>query len=453
MKTIVIIGAGITGLSAAFFYHKKFPTHRTILLDANEKAGGNIQSFSSDGFIFENGPRGILPTHHEVLHLIHQSGAWELLKPSSRHGSKRLIFAEGNLHHVSPIKIITDSYLRPIISAVWNERAPSFSQVNDETVTSFFSRRLGKRVTETLVSAFVTGIWAGNINELSARSTFPILVEWEKKYGSILRGLLKTKVERREKRDYLIKKFAHPETGKIKLFSMEKGLQQLTNYLTQQSGIEFFGSQKVNVIEQVSGQWKVATENNEFMTDEVLFATPAFVTSQLVSTISLPLSNLLGNIDYAPVTVIHLGWQFLPHRPEGFGFLLPASENSRVLGVIFNSGSFPDTAPEGGVNLTVLMGGARFPNVVEEDEETLIQEALLIIRKALKISQMPTIIKVKHWDKAIPQYKVGHEELIDQLMNEKNKIEHVHMLGNWMGGVGLNDCVKNAHAWVEKLSI
>lgn len=455
MKTIVFIGAGISGLSAATYYLKKFPGDKIIILEKNPVAGGSFVSEQQSGFTFEYGPRGVLKTSHAFFHLLNETNGWHLLKPGKKTSSTRFIWYKNQLNQLggNPFKMLFAPAMKGVICSALKERNLKNSCPDeDESLESFFTRRFGSHITKVLLDAFISGVWAGDISKLSVRSAFPSLWEAEKKYGSVIRGLRAGKEESKRKKELELANFPHPETGKSRFYSTEGGIQNFAKHLAERFGDKL--KTGVSVVSLLKNEkWEVELSSGEvLLADEVVFSTPASVTAKLVESFDPALAAELQKIDYAPVVSVNLGFTTTGTHQQGFGFLIPKIENKPILGIIFNSGTFDGVSPSGGANYTVMIGGACNPDAVKKSEAELIRLALESLDSFLGIKEKPVVTGVKLWPAAIPQYNVGHFKRVDAITNLASSHPGLHLLGNWKNGIGVNDCIKSGFNWVKSLN-
>lgn len=449
MKSITIVGTGISGLSAAHFIRKKFPDCTVYLIESNHRVGGNFNTENSDGFLFEFGPRGVLKSSHAFFHLLESANLWHLLIPGKKTSSRRYVWYNNQLEQLggNPFKVFSSPLMKGVISAVWKERnLTNQKQTDDESLQDFFERRFGKHITHNLLDAFITGVWAGDISKLSAKATFPNLVDGEAKHHSVVRGFFKMKKERRLLSEKETTVFSHPVLPKSRFFSVQGGLQQLAEKLAEPFQSTLFLNHSVTHLEKPNNEWKITLNDHHVISSEhILFATPSYVTGKILRSLDHELADALTKIEYVPVAVVNLGYNKLPSGSEGFGFLVPNNQQKKILGIIFNSGTFDHVAPNGGKNFTVMLGGARHQEVFAQTEDDLMDLALEAMKEHLDIHQKPDVIRTKKWIHAIPQYNVGYQDLLDKITSAQKRHQNLHFAGNWKGGIGINDCVKSSY--------
>ncbi len=454
MRSIAIVGTGISGLSAAHFISKKYPNAEIHLIEANSRVGGNFNSEELDSFIFEYGPRGVLKNSHAFFHLLESANSWSTLIPGKKTSSKRFVWFRDKLEQLGGgvFNIFRSPLMKGVFGSILRERKLVSKPVSeDETVQQFFERRFGQHITHHLVDAFVTGIWAGDISKLSVKSVFPSVYLAEKNHGSVVSGILKMRKERKFVRMNDLRRLTHPKLPKGRFFTVRGGLQRFAETLAKPFRKNLYLNQHITHIEKNGELWDLTlNDSRKILVDHLAFSTPAFVTGNQLRNLDHDLSQALIKIDYVPVAVVNFGYRKFTPNVDGFGFLVPFNQNKNILGVIFNSGTFDHVSPEGGMNVTVMMGGAHHEEIVEKTEGELTEIALESMKSFLKIEQKPDVIRVKKWQHAIPQYNVGHSETIQQIFELNKKYKNLHLLGNWKDGIGINDCIKNSFNWAEK---
>lgn len=454
MKTLIIGGAGLTGLSAAWFYRQKFPDHRIILTDPDSQPGGNLRSEWRGDFLFEYGPRGVLKNAHAFFHLLHSSGAWDKLKPGRKTASIRFLWYKGRMHQLggNPLAMLTNPELLKLIPSLFRESSVPSGTSEDESIYDFFSRRIGQAATDFLVDGFITGVWAGDSRQLSIRSAFPTIWAAEKAAGSIRKGLKATRDQRKADQLKQLADFPHPDPGPSRFFSLQDGIQSIASHLITAARLQFHPNSTISEITPAGPQSEVTlADGTVLMADQVVLTGKASSTATIVEHLNPTLAGLLRSVTYAPVTVVNLGYPFIRKAASGFGFLIPSAEKSTILGIIYNSGTFERVAPAGGACFTVMFGGAHHPTIGQRSDADLISMARDAMAGYLGVQDTPTELGIRRWESAIPQYRVGHEQLIARIRQEASGLNGIHLLGNWSGGIGVNDCVASSARWARSL--
>jgi oxygen-dependent protoporphyrinogen oxidase len=363
---------------------------------------------------------------------------------------------------------------------------------DDESVHSFLSRRFSPEVARTLGDALVLGIFAGRSEQLSVKSCFPKLYELEKKYGSVSIGMLKEAWRsRREKRKFnkdgsgtmskMIKTtqdveklmaqtmpvMRSPFVQKIqaaKVYSFKNGIETLTNTMAESLGpCTMLGTEVTAIRRASSSGLEIELKDGRVLgVDEAISALPSNVLARIVEKRYPELGHALSHIPFASVAVIHLGYQNW-HGPklDGFGHLVPTSEGEPILGVQWNSVTFPQqdlilsstsssSSTHNRMRLTVM---ARVePGQEKLNENDWLEIAKKSVAKQMGVTQDPDVTNVAVNMECIPQHVVGHSRLVERIFGSIEKeLPGLYLVGNSYSGVGVNDCVVSAMDVVKKM--
>lgn len=441
-KHVVVAGAGISGLACA--YRLKQLGISVTVFESAERPGGLIGSVEKDGFLFESGPQSFQGTT-VLLDLIQDLGIeGELLKANPR--VPRYVLRNGRLLQIpmSLQAILTSSLLSPpsrwkVVSEPFRRTRPPSE---DESVADFVRRKFGHEILEYLFSPFVSGVYAGEPEKLSLRAAFPTLDEWEREFGSVLRGALKSRTPKEDRKD--------PPS----LCSFRRGMATLTQALAENLGDTLRFAARVESANPAS---EIGANEHELrvvrngQTETIraqclVLATPAYVASALVRTISQPLAQTLSGIAYAPVAVIATGYyaRQLPRPLNGFGFLIPRSEGWHTLGTVWNSSLFLATrAPQGCVAMTSFAGGATDPEIVAEPDEKICAIVSDENAQILGITPPPLASVVWKYPKALPQYNLGHGHVVEAIRAGERATPGLFFSGNYLEGPAIGKCVEH----------
>jgi len=442
MPDTLIIGAGISGLTAA--HHLAHAGKDVLVLESQDRAGGKIVTDRVDGYLLEAGPNSLRVENQATLDLIDQIGLMDRILDANPTSKKRFILKNGAWVKVpsGPPEAITSSLfslggkLR-----ILAEPFISKTKADDETASSFVTRRLGKEVMKYGADPFITGIYAGDPTKLSMRYALSAMWSAEQEYGSLILGMLKRK--------------RSPAPGRVKprVISFPNGLSEVVIALREKLGDKLHLHSGALTIEKSNKGYTVHASGNAYETREIILSLPAYHIAEMVSYLTPDLSTTLRSIDYPPVAVVYLGYRIdqFDTPPEGFGGLIPSHENRNILGVIFSSSNFPGRAPEDHVLLTTLIGGARNKAVGDKSKEDIISMARSEIADLLKPKGSPTFEHVTLWKRAIPQYNVGYGEILRGLVKAETDNPGLHFLGNYRGGISMGSCIRNATELAKRL--
>ena len=439
-KRICVIGGGISGLTSAFLLVSR--GYNVTLFEADPYVGGNIRTETKDGFLLEHGPNSLLRSP-QLVELIDALGLRNEVLPASPSAKKRFVLQGGEL---KPLPTGLGSFaLGNYFSGraklrLLKEPFVSSRSAPEESVASFFERRLGPEVVQKAVDPFISGIFAGDPSRLSVREAFPKLFDMERSHGSLLRGAISGKREKVDK--------SLPRS-----FTFQNGLSTLTGRLQQAIGDGVrLGTRVKGVARDASGYKVELADGTSETYDAVIVSTKADQAAVLIEKLDGDAADRLHEIYYPPITVVRSGYRKAAMRSstEGFGFLVPKSEGRGILGSLWTSSVFPGRAPEDHSLFTTFVGGARSPELCElSDDETtkLVHRELCAI---LDIGEEPVFTSLTRWKKAIPQYNIGYSETVETIEKFTGSNAGVFICSNFYRGISVGDCVKNAYQTADE---
>ena len=455
----LVVGGGISGLSTAHFLLRHLRAGQGAddsipavkVVEASSRGGGSIGTERADGFLFEHGPNGVLDNAPDTLELVSSLGLDEKLLPASPASSDRYLLRDGELMALprSPGAFFFSKVLsvRGRLGLLCEPFRAKAAGAADESVAEFGRRRLGREAVDALLDPMVTGIYAGDVEALSMKSCFPRMAAIEEKYGSLFRGM-----GRKAKNKSPAGK-ASPFSATLHTF--EDGLGTLPEALADGlgDGIEF--ERAAESISSCAEGWKVSyADGREEKARALILAVPAFRAAQLLSGPHSNLGRELGGISCSSVAVACLGFRAedVESQLDGYGFLAPASEGLKTLGMIWTSSIFPGHAPQGHVSIRAMLGGTRSPEVVGLQDEELVKLLLQETSAAVGIKGEPVVQRVYRYERAIPQYEVGHQALLDSIESRLEAFPGLFLTGNSYRGVSVNDCLSEGKRTAGKVS-
>jgi oxygen-dependent protoporphyrinogen oxidase len=452
---IIVIGGGISGLACAWRLQQRgLPV---LLLERGRRFGGVIDTAERDGFLFDIGPQSFTNTKASSA-LVEELGlAGELLRAPPR--APRYILKGGRLvpAPLGPAQLLFTPLLGArtklrILSEPFRRTRPPDT---DESVAAFARRKFGPDLLENLVAPFVSGVWAGDPEKLSLASAFPGVHRLEEGYGSIIRGALK---QRRESAG-----------ARAPLCNFRGGLSALVAALAAKLGHSVLAGAEITAIRPAAAgspafevAFNLGGAAHSVEARAVIIAARADQTARLVSGLDRGFPALLARIEYAGVAQVSAGYrldqikfrntgrQNAGSALRGFGFLVPRSEGLRLLGTVWNSALFPGRAPGEMASFTSFLGGMTDPEIVSYSPDRIAAIAHSELSSVLGISGAPVAQHVSRWERALPQYHIGHERTVAALRELCAKTPGVFLVGNYLAGPSLGACVEHANEVADR---
>ncbi|CCF83416.1 protoporphyrinogen oxidase [Nitrolancea hollandica] len=463
MAHAVIAGGGISGLTAAYRLRRLARESgldlRITLVEADTRLGGKILTERVDDLIIEAGPDSILSQKLPAIHLCQELGIADRLVGTKEGGGGTYILREGRLEPLPEgITMLVPTKLRPLIgSRLLSTRAklrmgldvliPPLQSGDDESVAAFVTRRLGREAFERMAQPLLSGIYAGDAGKLSLAATFPRLRQIEREHGSLVRGML---AQRRQRRT------ASGSAQRYTPFvSLRGGIGELVDVLTAQlEDVDIRLGTAVNGIEQrTSGGYRVRLSDGETLeTDVLLLATPADVSGNLLAPVRPDLAALLQQIPYVSSATITLAYRQseVGKLGAGRGFVIPRVENRELTAVTWASSKFPYRAPEGLMLLRTFVGRAGRESAVDLPDDLILRLVREELREILGLTAQPVLSRIYRWHQALPQYVLGHLDRLAEIDRELADLPGLFLLGAAYRGVGIPDCIQSGNQAAER---
>jgi len=440
MAYVVVIGAGLTGLGAAWRIQQA--GHRVAVFEGTDQVGGNIHSVRTDGYLVEEGPNTIQLANAENEAWLREIGLGSTMIDADPRAAKRYL-----VRHGRPIAVPGSAlgFMRTslfswkaklrLVGELFARKAP---EGTDESLATFVRRRLGQEMLDYTINPFVGGVYAGDPAHLSVRYGFPKLYRLEQNHRSMILGSMALRRERKRA----------GTSYKVRLVSFPDGLQTLPERLASNLRAPVRLSTPVSEI-QYKGRWMVRTadganpEPDGF--DAVVVALPATALSRL-SINGTPRLAAMDEIKHPPVVTYAMGFarDQITHPLDGFGALVPSVEPFRILGTLFSSSLFPNRAPDGHVLLTNFIGGTRAPDLALLPPDEIRSIILEDLHRLLGLRGEPVFEHHRLWPRAIPQYEVGYGQTLAAMQAVESQNPGLQIGGNSRDGISLSYCIEGS---------
>ncbi len=437
---ILVVGAGVTGLSTHWFLERE--ARRSGLSvhvetwDPRPAPGGNVRTSSENGWQCEEAAESILNSRRETMELALELGLADHIVQASPAARKRFILWKGRLRAMGPASVFGPfptwgAKLRGLLEP-FIRRGPE-----DETVAAFGARRLGRGLADQILDPMVTGVYAASPERLSVRSAFPRIKTMEMAHGSLFSGLRASARQRRG-----LPPDQRPGSGS---YTFRGGMAELVATLASRTtGPVRQDRQILSITKSAEGWTATAADGSHDTFERIVLAIPAFEVAR-IGGLPVELVSDLERLPYNPVTVVALGFdRTRVHHPlDGFGFLVPRSEGRNILGTLFSSTLWPHAAPAGKVLLRTMVGGGRQPELAGQPDTALVEMVRRELADLLGVEGAPEYVHIARHPKGIPEYPVGHHDTVRRLRSQLGGTG-LHLAGNAWDGIGVNDCVAAA---------
>ncbi len=459
MNHVLIIGGGITGLAAAYRLQIIAPDVQITLVERDGRLGGKILTEHTDGFLIEGGPDSMLARKPRGVGLCEELGSAEQLHGRDPAHNKTFVRRHGALYPLPsgltgmiPTNL-TALEQNPLISSAGKERLareaeiPPAAETGDESVGSFVTRRLGREVYEALIEPLMSGIYAGDGEQLSLAATFPQLRQLELKYGSLLKGLQASQTSSATPA-------AYPP-----FVALRGGLGDLvTSLVAQINGVQLLTGVGVETLQRdADGRTYLATlsDAQTISADAVIMTTPAFISAKLLADIAPDLAAAHAAIPHASSATVCLAFNQgeLATHLDGYGYVIPRVEETDILACTWTSSKWQGRAPTGQVLLRVYLGRYGRRDILEETDAALVALARSELREMLDISAPPTLARVYRWPNGMPQYTIGHLDRLAQIEAGIKQQPGLFVAGAAYRGVGIPDCIHSAEQAAQAAAI
>ncbi len=434
-----------------------------LLFEAAPRLGGVLETVRQDGFLIERGADNFITNVPWGIDLCRRLGLGDQLLQNNHQHRHAFVVRRGRLHRIPEgFMIMAPSRIWPIVTTpifspwgklrmVWEYFVPPCKEEGDESLASFVRRRFGRETYERLVQPLIGGIYTGDPAKLSVRATMPRFQDMERNHGSLIRAIWKQAAKQR----------SQLQSGSGARYSMfvtlRDGISSLIDALAGRlpRGSVHLGTPVTRLARDPSGGWTVSVGGAEAQSlpcDAVLLAPKATAAASLVADLHPPFARTLSAIPHASCCIVSLGYRrdHVSHALDGFGFVVPHTEHRRILSGSFSSVKYAGRAPEGQTLVRAFIGGEMQPELTALPEDELIALARDELGQLLGISGEPTLVLVSRYERAMPQYYVGHGERVEQIEAGLKELPGLFFTGNAFGGVGIPMCIHKSELVAEQ---
>ena len=457
MKRIAVIGGGTAGLSAAYSLQKKRAAGATLeyfLYESSRHFGGVIRTEHIDGCVVEAGPDSFLTEKPWAAALCRELGIGDQLISSNDAERKtymlvkrRLVPIPDGLMFMVPTKLLP-TFLSPMFSLRTKLRivrewiSPPPAKTREMTVSEFVERHYGREMVDRVADPLLAGVYGGSADHLSVDAVLPRFVQMEAKHGSLGRAMVAARKNT-------------PAGGARPLFtSLKSGMQQMTDALIARlPKAAFRPDTNVEAVKPESGKWLVISGGRTEEFDGVVISTPAHAAAELLAAQQPELAGELAGIPYSSSMTVVLGYDQSVRaslRP-GFGFLVPRTEDRKIMAATFVHNKFPHRAPEDRAVIRCFLGGSVAEQMFDLAEDEIAAAVRQELDSVLGLRATPLFTRVYKWRKAMAQYTVGHTARVERIQSLLAGTRGLGLAGNAYSGIGVPDCVRTGQDAVEKV--
>jgi oxygen-dependent protoporphyrinogen oxidase len=469
---VVIVGGGITGLSAAWYLQMEAQVKGLnlsyVLLEQSDRWGGKILTEETRGdgkgsFIVEGGPDSFITQKPWAFQLTHELGIADRLLPTNDHMRKVFVLNKGRPTPLPEgvLLIVPTKFrpfaLSPLLSPLGKLRMgmdlfiPARRDGKDETLAQFIRRRLGEEALDKIAEPLMSGIYNSEAEKQSLLATFPRFRSLEEKHGSLIKGMIASQRARTKAPKPSPNGRPKPASMFISFRSgMRELVRELRSRLTGDCRLE---TAVQSISSAMDGGYELAlSDGDRISADAVILAVPAYVAASLVQDLAPEAARDLDGIRYVSTGTISLAYKRdqIAHPLNGFGLVIPRSEQRAINAITWTSTKFAHRAPEGHVLLRIFFGGSRKPEMIDVSDTELVNIVRNELEGLLGIDVPPTFHRTYRWRRANPQYDVGHLERVKAI--EKALPDGLYVTGSPYRGIGIPDCVHQAQLAARKIA-
>lgn len=478
-RRIAVIGGGISGLAAAHRLIELAPKPRLTLFEASDRLGGVLQTERSEGYLLEHSADNFITNVPWAVELCRRVGLADRLLPTRGDQRRALVVHRRRLVPIpAGFHLLSPSQLGPLMRSPllsWRGKArllaewfiPARRAGGDESLASFTRRRLGREAFERLVQPLVSGIYTADAERLSMAAALPRFLNMERQDGGLLRGGFKAAAHRSSGPAAQSSENDASSGARYGLFVAPRdGMSSLVAAIAERLPPEALRLStpvlKLTLNAEIQpgeaggepGPWLVSTASGVERFDAVVVALPAPSAAALLESSDAELAGLLRRIAYAGSAIVLAGYrrEQIAHALDAFGFVVPAVERRGMLATSFSSVKFADRASQDRVLLRVFFGGADRPEQLDLDDSALTAMAREELGELLGVRGDPELLRVARWPATMPQYHVGHVELVAEIERLASRYSNLALAGNAYHGVGIPNCIHSGEQAAERLA-
>jgi protoporphyrinogen/coproporphyrinogen III oxidase len=470
LRTVAVIGGGISGLSTAYALHEQAAVAgvpiRCTVVDAASDWGGKILTHRVGDLVTETGPDSFLSQKPAGIELCEKLGLADQLINTNETGKRASVYSRGRLHELPEgLVVIVPSQVGPFLRSgllSWTGLArmgldlviPAKRSPEDESLAAFFRRRVGRQAFERMLEPLMAGIYAGNAEQLSVQATFPRFVELEQQYGSVIRGMITARKA--------VSPLTQSGPKRTMFVSLKNGLSDviaaLVRRLTKQ-GVTLRRNCAVEALRVRShqpGRWMydvILRDGSALSADSLVLATPAYVSAELVRPLTPIAGGLLDMIPYASTATIAMAYPraAVSSALEGFGFVVPRVEERDLLAATWTSLKWPYRAPPDQLLIRCYVGGVGREALLQLNDQALVARVRDELATICGVTAEPGFVEVNRWMRAMPQYTLGHLERLIQIEAALSRYGGLILTGAGYRGVGIPDCIRDGAMAAERV--
>lgn len=484
-RRIAVIGAGISGLAAAYRIHELSPETSVSVFDPRPRAGGVLNTVIKDGLEIEEGADNFITTVPWGLNLCKRVGIDDQLVTTSSQYRQTFVVFRNRLHKLPEgFLMMAPTRMWPLATtrllSPWGKlRAglelfiPRKKDDADESMAEFGRRRLGKEVFERLIEPLVSGVYGADLEQLSVLATMERFREMEKEHRSLILAMRAEMAKRRKAdKDAKAAQKAGLESGpRYSMFvTLKGGFSLLINKIISllPSGTFNLNCRVTSISQEpVSGArsaWRVTWQDGQDkpeserqtwteLFDGVIITAPSYNAKELLNPLDSRLGELLGTIGHTGTAIASMAFknEQIHHPMDGMGAVVPKIEHTPILAMSFSTHKYPHRSPEGTQLIRVFAGGARDASLAVMPDEQLTPLLVEKMRPLLKIEGNPYTVHTAHWPNTMPQYYVGHLDRVAEIEQRVSTFSGLALAGNSYHGVGVPACIHSGEQAAEAI--